>query len=589
MQAAILALKLLPLLLICSIGPGLLVVRRLHWSPLEKLCGAVAASFVLTYLASFILFCFNAPPIAYWCVAGAFGIIGVVNYRQLLVFFRSHQTPRVLIAFTIVLAWDFMHLAIVRNYGGDSWGNDWHEHYERTCYFLHQHSNQFLYLKEYLLPARPPMMNAICAFYGAMIGMDLRNQLSFEVYSGCCLFLNASAFLPCCLLLRHLARRGLRRVSILAVLFMLNPSIMENATWTITKAFAAEFVVLGVCFYLRGLRSRDSSRLIAAALSLAAGILAHYSAAPYALAIALHYLWTLRTRRPRILEPLAAALGAIALLATWFGWSIAVFGFHNTFLSNTTATAGAKMTFAENIKKIFLNMFTAIVPHPFHRFAVGLVPAIHNWGDLRDYFFMMYQTTLPMMIGSVAGIAAGCLLVFKTMRSKQYFWAGFVIFAFVVGTAANPQFDRFGTAEVVLQTLGLIGVTMVSASLLEVRRPFFLLLIAGAAADYALGVLLQFNRESYAFRTTVAPGHGTNLFKDPTLGLTAFNQFADKIIFHFRFWGDDFAPASVYLQAASALIALFSVCWLARARGGSFSPEKPTDCHPWGSGAAEKR
>ena len=40
----------------------------------------------------------------------------------------------------------------------------------------------------------------------------------------------------------------------LAILFMLNPTIVQNVTFTWTKAMTAGLVVLGVCLYVRGLR-----------------------------------------------------------------------------------------------------------------------------------------------------------------------------------------------------------------------------------------------------------------------------------------------------------------------------------------------
>src|SRR5204863_609076 len=56
------AALLLPLLLtVCTAGPGLLIVGRLRWGPMEKLCCAVAASGIVVYLASFALFVFDAP------------------------------------------------------------------------------------------------------------------------------------------------------------------------------------------------------------------------------------------------------------------------------------------------------------------------------------------------------------------------------------------------------------------------------------------------------------------------------------------------------------------------------------------------
>jgi hypothetical protein len=639
MTLLILALKLVPLILLCGIAPGLLVVRRLRWSPLEKLCGAVAASFIITYLASFSLFCFNAPPGAYQAVSAVYAVIAILNFRQFLLFFRFHQTRKVLLAFFLVLLWDFLHLCIVRNYSGGTWSSDWNEHYERAWYFLHAHSNDFKYLGSYLLPARPPMMNLICAFIGDQI-RGPRFQASqpavmqFETYSLCCLILNAWAFLPCCLLLRHLKRKGVRNVWVLAILFMLSPSIMANVTFTITKAMSAGFVVLGTCFYLRGLKSGkssrisdsgnrmfphspspgtpgegwgggrtpmdrrnplpdpppeyqgrgteaarvkmqlpcDSPRIAAAALSLAAGILVHYSALPFAAVIALHYLWILSRQRRPIFESLVAAFSATALLFTWFAWSIAVFGTRVTFLSNTTAAGAVTKSLGENARKILLNLFTSLVPHPFHTLADKQIPSIHNWGNLRDYCFMMYQTTLPMMIGSVAGLMALYLLFFRRyafggdakFKSQRSFWLFFVPFSFIFGTATNPDWDPIGVAHITQQALAMMGVALVAAWLLDLRRWLFAIIIFGTAIDYALGVLLEFNRESYIFHTKVDPRLGRILIPDPTLGGPAFVEYYNKIVYRLVFWGDHFVAASTCLQIISSIVAMTALALLIR-------------------------
>ena len=299
-DALLLLIKLVPLLLVCSIAPGLWAVRRLKWSPLEKLCGAMGFSFVATYLASFRLFCADVGPGAYWLTSLIFAVIGIANWRQAAVFLRRSQSRRAIIAFCVVLAWDFLHLAMVRNMGGGTWSGDWYEHYDRTRYFVHQLPNDFYYAYLYLLPVRPPMMNVMAAYFCRQTGMG------FAQFSLVFSFLNAFAFLPCCLLLGHLARRGTRQIPVLAALFMLNPSVMQNMVFTWTKAFAAGLVVLGVCFYLRGIRSKSSSRLIAAAVWLAAGTLVHYSALPMVVAIAIHYGGVLASGRRRWTEPLAA-------------------------------------------------------------------------------------------------------------------------------------------------------------------------------------------------------------------------------------------------------------------------------------------
>ena len=49
---------LLCLLLLCSLAPGFYCVRRLPWSPMEKLSGGIGLSLVLLYLASWGIYCF---------------------------------------------------------------------------------------------------------------------------------------------------------------------------------------------------------------------------------------------------------------------------------------------------------------------------------------------------------------------------------------------------------------------------------------------------------------------------------------------------------------------------------------------------
>ncbi|MDP9174874.1 MAG: hypothetical protein M3O30_13575 [Planctomycetota bacterium] len=566
MNAALLALGLVPLLVVCSVGPGLLVVRGLRWSPVEKLCGAMAASFILLYLASFVLFCFNAPLSGYWCAAGLFALAGVINTHQMVVLVRFHQSRRVLIAFAAILAWDFLHLAMIRSYSGGLWGGDWYEHYERTCYFLHQHSNSFRYLTIYLLPARPPMMNAIIAFFGRLVGMN-GNKLSFESYSLCCVFLNAFAFLPCCLLLRHFAHGGMRYVYVLAILFMLNPSIMENVTWTITKAFAAGFVVLGVCFYLRGLRGKEPTRIIAAAIFLAGGCLVHYSAVPFAMGIAVHYLWVLATKRRGLLEPMIASLAGAALMASWFGWAIAHFEMHDTFFSNSTATGTVKLTTGENIVKILENLFTSLVPHPLSPIATGLFSRMQNLGDVRDYFFMMAQTTLPMMIGSASGLLAIYLFLFKKWPDyrERRFWLFFVPFTFILATATNPELERYGAGHIASQSLATMGVALVTAWLMEARGWVFWCVMAGLLVDYIFGVLLQFHLESRVHKVVADP-RGRRVIRDFSLGTPGFYQYLEKLRMGFVFWGDHFAGASLVFQTLSIVVAAGAFAWLMRMR-----------------------
>jgi len=52
-MTAVQILGLLILLGVCTLCPGFFFIRKLRWSPLEKLCGAIGLSLVSIYLASF--------------------------------------------------------------------------------------------------------------------------------------------------------------------------------------------------------------------------------------------------------------------------------------------------------------------------------------------------------------------------------------------------------------------------------------------------------------------------------------------------------------------------------------------------------
>jgi hypothetical protein len=594
-MAGLMAIKFLALFAICGLGPGSAMVGRLRFSPLEKLCAAFAISFVAIYLAGFALFCVNAPISLYECVSAVCAACAFVGRRQLGLFLRNRQTRTALIAFVGLVLWDFLHLAIIQYYNAADWSGDWLEHYQRTGFFLNLYPPRFQFINVYLLPARPPMMNVIAAFFCKQIGFDFRS------YSLCALFLNAFAFLPCCLLLRMIwaaflppplvlrgragegagmptdvrpppnlprstrggentahgkyhASRAFYRIGIptLAILFMLNPSILENVTFVWTKAFSAAFVVIAVCFYLRGLRRKSASRIFAAFVSLAAGILVHYSSAPFAIAIGLHYGWQWIVRRRLIREIVLAGGISVVFLSTWFAWSLAVFGWHDTFLSNTTAAAAAGTSASETLNKFLHNLFVTFIPHPLHYALPPTFWEILPLAKLRDYYFLMSQDTLPMMIGVTGGVIAIVVLVRRLWRawpknaSAGRFWIFFLATSTIIAIATNPDRTVFGCAHVVLQPLALIGVTLLASALPFVSRPVVVFWTIGCITDYALGILLNFHLQ-------------TQYLSYVPVKLAEERYKTDNGLI---FWGDQLAGISTLLQAVSILLAAAALIWL---------------------------
>src|SRR5450759_21096 len=111
----------LVLLVVCSFAPGFLFVRRLRWSGLEKLCGSVALSLVLLWLAAWGIYIF-AQPAAYFGLAAVCGVAGIAVAKDAWRLFRGLRVRRALAGYAFLLAWTLLVLAVIRNYSGALWG-----------------------------------------------------------------------------------------------------------------------------------------------------------------------------------------------------------------------------------------------------------------------------------------------------------------------------------------------------------------------------------------------------------------------------------------------------------------------------------
>ena len=507
MLAARLLLVLI-LLAVCSFAPGFFLVRRYRWSPLEKLCGSVGLSLILAYLAAWAIYVLapSSQPAAYFAVSAICAVLAVLVWRDLGALWRIARVRQVLAGFGFLLVWSGLMLATIRVSNGAAWAGDWVEHFKRSLFFLQRFPLQTAISPGYLLPARPPLMNVLAAFFLGQAGDR------FEVFQVIFLFLNLLPFLACCLLAPALAgprkRLGKRVVLALAGIFAMSPVIMESATYAWTKALSAFFVILALSFYLAGLRKGDSRRIVAAFLALAAGLLTHYSAGPYVAILTVHYLFTAFRKRGanfKELGTIAALCGA--LLFTWFGWSLAVYGAHTTFAANTSVADTARYR-GSNLEKIAGNLFDSVVP------AILRDPALaHNFdqpnpaGVLRDNAFIVYQTNLIFGMGAVGGPLVVCLLVGVLLRKRdsgpeRSFWLMLVPAAVVLGIAVVGERDPNGVAHLTLLPMEMLGLTWLGATFCLQRWAAWLIL-AGSLVDFPLGVLLHARMENLENR----PGH----------------------------------------------------------------------------------
>jgi hypothetical protein len=485
---------LIPLLAVCCFFPGFLIVRRLRWTPLEKLCASVGLSLLLLYLATWATYCFgphDERPVFRAIIAAA-ALCGVFCWRDTLRLFGTFRVRQTALAFAAFLVYTFALLCMIRVYSGLGWVGDWTEHLQRTIFFLDRLPLDVKINTYYTLPARPPMQNVLAAlFLGATTDR-------FELLQATFAFLNALIFLPCVLILPALG--GTRR-RVLPLLFLLaaSPMVMENVVYVWTKSLAAFFVVLAISLYLSGMRKDGPRRTAAAFLAFAAGMLVHYSAGPYLLFVGLHYtLRVLRSHPVRWREFAAAAIPAALVLATWLGWSAHVYGMKATLASNTTVSSPDKPTI-DTPTKIVGNLTDSIVP-------ALLRSDMESWkqanpgGLLRDYAFAFYQLNAIFAMGLLGGpliVWLVCRRLFaRSLGSEPAFWRALIPVCVILGIAVVGERDHYGSAHLTLLSLEVLGLCFLASLLPAFRRTARIVVVAFCCVDFALGVYWQARIES---------------------------------------------------------------------------------------------
>jgi len=457
---------------------------------MEKLSGGVGLSLVLLYLAAWGIYCFipSGASGAFAAVSLICLLLGILARKDLSGMLRSFRVRRAVLGQAFLLLWTVVILAMIRNYSGLDWGHDWFEHFQRSLFFLHRFPVHTPILGGYELPARPPLMNVLAAFFLA------QTQDRFELFQVASAFLNTLVFLPCCLMLPALGLARRPRILPLVALFAFSPVVMENAAYTWTKSLSAFFVVLAFWFYLAGCRKNDRVRMAAAFLALSAGLLVHYSAGPYCVLLGLHYLLRVFWKRPRKWRELAAIVVPCALLlATWFAWSVAVYGIGVTFQSNTSVTF-ARQYRGNNLVKIGANLVDSVVPYVL-RSGLAYTDQPNPAGILRDNAFAFYQMNLIFSMGLAGGpFVLWLLWGFLRRRSARAhewrFWRVLIPCCVIVGIAVVGERDHYGSAHLTLIPLEILGLSLIAAAF-PWPRAAAIAIVAGGLVDFSLGVFWQ--------------------------------------------------------------------------------------------------
>jgi hypothetical protein len=567
----LLSLLITPVLFaLVSFGLAWPCVARLDLPPADKLLASVALSLLGVFLFGGLIY-LAAWPNTLALLLPLLALTGVAvrrdEFRQLC---SDAAVRQLAIGQLLVAAGAVFWLATIENYSGGGWAGDWYEHWERTRFFLEHWPLDTKFIAQYHLTARPPLANIVTAVFLAMTTADFAHYQLVGTLAA------SAAFLPAALLAHRWG--GNRAIPVLVVLLLVNPLFMQNATFAWTKLPAAFFVLAGVAFFLRAREDEsDVSAALLCATNLAAGLLSHYSAGPYVVALALPWLaggrrgydrgWWKRTL-------LMVAAGA-AILSTWFGWSLAVYGVRGTFLTNSSVTSPDAIQ-GNQWSKIALNINDTLIPHFLRTLNPSLIAQRSPWGYLRDWWFQNYQVNLWFAFGSIAAAA----IVYQAVRLARerrpgwVLWLNFVVLVAGLGIAVHGQRDHWGLAHICLQPLVIIGLAFLAARWTALGRGWHIALVAGATADFILGILLHFGIQSYALDRWLTPG------RPPSDFVTSYNEAAllnlyGKIEHRLAFLTDTLhAPFALWLAAALAVLLL------ALLRAGSLPNDQKANARP---------
>lgn len=327
-------------------------------------------------------------------------------------------------------------------------------------------------------------------------------------------------------------------------------------------------------------RPFNSRRAFVAAFAvLCVGFLVHFSVGPYGLFLGLHYLFAVWWRRPRKwLEAGWIGGASVAVLSCWFAWSVYHYGAKTTFTSTSAVSDSAKMTAGQNAANVGKNIVNTIVPPilfqtdaVFAQFGASRhsddptladLEQTSEPGKVRDFFFLIYQVSLPGTLGLV-----GCGLIVwllwrawsggaTTEPAVRWFWIAFIPIVYLAGVVVYGGQDRFGVAHICLQPMALIGLCLLAGGVWTFAPRARGVLLVGLLLDFALGVFLQAALQHHLFQIvrewSVADNQEVlRIVEGPDVpSRAAQNNLKEKIDYGMVFWGDRFGGTLLMLEFA---------------------------------------
>lgn len=485
------------------LGLGWPLATRWTVSATDQLLTSAVLSLLVIFGFGWIVYVYALPHALFWALP-ALALAGLVHGRRSLrAAWLDAAFRDLLVGQALVTAWCVGWLALVVTYSGGGWMGDWFGHWQRAQFFLQHGPTDVLFNGFDPLTSRPPLANIVVGVFLALT----RN--TFASYQLVLTLFSSLAFLPAAALAARWSNAASARR--LALLFLVSPLVVQNATFAWTKLPAACFTLAGLYFFLRA-RDRDlRSAALLCGVSLGAALLTHYSAGPAVVVLAAAWLLGGKTRWGTSSwwrETLVVATAGTAVLTTWFGWTLSVYGARGTFLTNTSVTDQAASRTAQ-LTTMVLNTRDSIVPYFLRTVDPSLITQSSPWGALRDRWFVLYQVNVLFAFGSLGWLViavAAFRRAASTAPTRQNAWiAGLVAFV-VLGIAVHAGRDTWGLAHICLQPFVLLGLAFLAVEWEALPGFWRWIAMAGAAVDLVLGIALQFGAQSFLLDQWLAPG-----------------------------------------------------------------------------------
>jgi hypothetical protein len=265
-----------------------------------------------------------------------------------------------------------------------------------------------------------------------------------------------------------------------------------------------------------------------------------------------------------------AVLVGAGVLAPWFAWSVAEYGWSGTFLSNSSVTTLGKWQ-GNHLVKIALNLRDTLVPPQVRGFEGTLFRQSSPWGSLRDQCFLLYQLNLPVALGCVGWVAVvreAWRESRSAARADRLFWA-LALAGFVLGSiAVYGDREHYGITHICLQSVVLLGLAFLASRWGRLGRGWRRALVLGWIVDFCLGIALQFAVEDFAIDRWLNPGLPLAGMARTYNGVAQVN-LDEKIIAHLAYFADILpTPPALVLALLGALMSMA----LIRARRPPASP-----------------